>query len=626
MLPDKRQSNLVNYLILGEFSVSYRSVKAFLLGRPLETLDAKHERLPKWKALAVFSSDAMSSVAYATQEILIPLSLVSIAAANWVLPIGIAIAALLVIVSTSYWQTIKAYPGGGGAYIVVMDNLGTKAGLVTAAALLIDYVLTVAVSIAAGVEAIGSAFPFFYEHRIILGILAVCLVSTINLRGLKESSSVFAFPTYFFIVAIFGMIATGLYKVSTGTITASAPIFHEVYPAIPTFLILRAFASGCAALTGIEAISDGVPAFKPKEYKNAQITLAWMAFILTVSFLGITSLAHLLGIIPSEHETVVSLIARVVFNGGPLYYFVQFSTAMILFLAANTSYADFPRVCSLLARDRFMPRQLASMGDKLVFSNGIVLLGILACFLLFIFDGKTHNLIPLYAVGVFLSFTLSQTGMVFHHWRKREPHWRTSLILNGTGAVVTAVVLTVITLTKFIHGAWIVAFLIPLIASWFLATRNHYRKVGIQLALTVDVDFSKPVKHVVVLPISGVHNGVIDAIKYAKSISPDVRILSVDLDPESTARLKASWQKFNTGLELVVLPSPYRSVIAPILEYIRSVDQEEEDDILTVVIPEFVPAKWWQNLYHNQTAFWIRTALLFEKGKVVTSVRYHLNR
>lgn len=606
--------------------MSYRSIKAFLLGRPLETHRASHEKLPKWKALAVFSSDALSSVAYATQEILIPLSIVSIAAMNWVLPIGLAIAILLIVVSTSYWQTIKAYPGGGGAYIVVMDNLGTKAGLITAAALLIDYVLTVAVSITAGVEAIGSAVPFFYEHRIIFGVLAIFVVSAINLRGLKESSSVFALPTYIFIASIFTMIVVGLYKISNGTLQASAPIIHEVYPVIPTFLILRAFASGCAALTGIEAISDGVPAFRSPESKNARITLAWMAFILAASFLGITTLTHLLAVAPSEKETVVSMVARMVFEGGPLYYLLQFATAMILFLAANTSYADFPRVCSLLARDRFLPRQLASMGDKLVFSNGILLLGIVASLLLFVFDGKTHNLIPLYAVGVFLSFTLSQTGMVIHHWKKREHHWQTSLVLNGLGAVVTAVVLVVITMTKFTHGAWLVVFLIPIITSWFLVTRDHYRKVGVQLALTEVTDFKSPIKHVVVVPISGVHNGVIDAIKYAKSISNDVRVLSVDLDPAATERLKASWEKFNTGLKLVVLDSPYRSVIEPIIDYIRAVDQESEDDILTVVIPEFVPARWWQNLYHNQTAFWIRRALLFEKGKVVTSVRYHLNR
>ncbi len=606
--------------------MSYRSIKAFLLGRPLETYRASHERLPKWKALAVFSSDALSSVAYATQEILIPLSLVSIVAMNWVLPIGLGIGVLLLVVSISYWQTIKSYPNGGGAYIVVMDNLGTKAGLITAAALLIDYVLTVSVSIAAGVEAIASALPFFFEHRVILGCIAIGFITVVNLRGVKESGSIFALPTYLFICSIFVLICVGFYKLGNGTITAQAPIAHETYPELPLFLILRAFASGCAALTGIEAISNGVPAFQSPESKNARLTLIWMAAILGCSFLGITALTHMMGVVPSETETVISMVARRIFSGGPFYYLVQFSTALILFLAANTSYADFPRVCSLLARDRFMPRQLSSMGDKLVFSNGILLLGIIASVLLIIFKGTTHYLIPLYAVGVFLSFTLSQLGMVIHHWRLREPHWQSSLVINGMGAVVTAVVLIVITMTKFTHGAWIVVVLIPLISLWFQATRDHYRKVGVQLALTEIIDFKKPVKHVVVVPISGVHNGVIDAIKYAKSISNDVRVLSVDLDPEMTERLKNSWEKFNTGLNLVVLDSPYRSVIEPILDYIRAVDQESHDDILTVVIPEFVPAKWWQNIYHNQTAFWIRAALLFEKGKVVTSVRYHLNR
>ncbi len=603
-----------------------RDWKKLLVGNPLQSHQASDEKLPKWKALAVFSSDALSSCAYATQEILIPLSLFSFAAMNWSLPIGLAIALLLWIVSSSYWQTIKSYPNGGGAYIVVMDNLGVKAGLITASALLIDYVLTVAVSIAAGVEAITSALPLLYDYRLVIGSLAIAAVTVINLRGIRESGTIFSIPTYLFILAFIILIITGLVKLALGTLESKAPILHEVYPALPLFLILRSFASGCAALTGIEAISDGVLAFRKPEAKNAQRTLVAMAVILSCFFLGITSLSHRLALAPSETETIISQLARQIFDGGPFYYFVQVSTAAILFMAANTAFADFPRVCSFLAKDRFLPRQFASLGDRLVFSNGIFILGLVSALLLILFKGTTHLLIPLYAVGVFLSFTLSQFGMVKHHLKKRKPHWQLSILLNGVGATTTFVVLCVVIFTKFSHGAWMVVILIPALAFWFRQTREHYRKVAAQLALVEEVDLSKNIKHVVVLPISGIHRGVIDAIKYAKSISTDVRVICVELDEGATERLKSAWSKLNTGLELVVLESPYRSVVQPILKYIRMVDRESEDDMLTVVIPEFVTARWWHGIYHNQTAFIIRTALLFEKGKVVTSVRYHLSR
>lgn len=604
-----------------------KSLKHLILGRPLELEEMHEEKLPKWKALAVFSSDALSSVAYATQEILIPLAAFSIAATSWSLPIALGIFMLLVAVSSSYWQTIRSYPNGGSAYIVVKENLGISSGLITGAALLIDYILTVSVSIAAGMEAIGSAFPYFYEHRVAFGCIAILIVMLINLRGTQESGTIFSIPTYLFLFSLMALLAVGNFRVFVSKdLVGHASLLHESYPALPIFLLLRAFASGCAALTGIEAISDGVPNFRPPQWRNAQITLLWMAGILGVAFLGITALAHKLAVVPAEHETVISLLARQVFSGGPLYYMVQISTASILFLAANTSFADFPRVCSLLANDRFLPRQLASLGDRLVFSNGILLLGVVSAALLAIFGGTTHHLIPLYAVGVFLSFTLSQSGMVLHHWRKREPKWQVSLIINGLGALTTAVVLTVITMTKFMSGAWMVVLLIPALAFWFRQTREHYRKVGTQLTMPETPDFRKPIKHVVVLPISGVHRGVIDAIKYAKSIADDVRVISVDLDPAATDRLRVAWEKLDTGLNLTVLESPYRSIIRPIIDYIKAVDQESHDDILTVVIPEFVTARWWEGIYHNQTAFMIRTALLFEKGKVVTSVRYHLRK
>jgi amino acid transporter len=604
----------------------FREIKTFLLGKPLQTEQMHEEKLPKWKALAIFSSDALSSVAYATQEILIPLSLVSFAATSWSLPIASAIGILLLLVSGSYWQTIKEYPSGGGAYIVARENLGTNSGLVAGAALLIDYVLTASVSAAAGVEAITSAFPELLGYKVVLGCLAITVVTLVNLRGVRETGNVFSIPTYLFIFSFFIMILVGAYRVYGGWLPAQAPLLHESYPSLNLFLILKAFSSGCAALTGIEAISNGTPAFRSPSSKNARVTLIWMVLILGALFMGITALSHILKIIPNENETVVSQLARLVFNGGPFYYLIQASTALILFLAANTSFADFPRVCSILANDRFLPRQLASLGDRLVFSKGIFLLGLVSGTLLVIFQGTTHYLIPLYAVGVFLSFTLSQAGMVRHHWTIREKGWKFSIIFSFLGALATFVVSIVIASTKFIHGAWIVIVLIPILVFWFRATREHYRKVAAQLTLVDDVDLSRNIKHVVVLPVSGVHKGVIDAIKYAKSISHDVRVVYVELDEQATERMKGFWNKLNTGLPLVVLSSPYRSVVGPIVDYIRSVDKEAEDDMLTVVIPEFVTARWWEGVYHNQTAFLIKTALLFEKGKVVTSVRYHLSR
>lgn len=606
--------------------MAWSGIKSFLLGKPLETSRMAHERLPKWKALAVFSSDALSSVAYATEEILIPLSLFSMMATAWSLLIGIAIAGLLAVVAASYWQTIRCYPSGGGAYIVARENLGTFPGLVSGAALLIDYVLTAAVSVASGVEAITSAFPWLFDFRVELGCLALALVTLVNLRGVKDSGTIFALPTYLFIFSFMWMIGYGIFCATTGHIPTRAPIFHETYPAVPLFLLLRAFSSGCSALTGVEAISNGVPAFNAPSARNARITLLWMAVILGGMFLGVTALSHLYQLVPGQQETLVSVLARTIFGIGPSYYLIQFSTALILFLAANTSFADFPRVCSLLAHDRFLPRQLASLGDRLVFSRGIMLLGLFSAALIVLFRGTTHYLIPLYAVGVFLSFTLSQTGMVLYHLREREPNWRISIVFSALGAMVTCVVFLVIAITKFVHGAWMVVLLIPMLVIWFRATREHYRKAAVQLSLTEEPNFQKKIKHVVVLPISGLHKGTIEALKYAKSISEDVRVVYVELDETATDRLRGMWEKLNTGLRLVVLPSPYRSIVRPILDYIRSVDSEEKDDVLTVVIPEFVTARWWERIYHNQTAFIIRTALAFEKGKVVTSVRYHLSR
>jgi amino acid transporter len=601
--------------------------KSFLVGRPLSTEEMHHERIPKWKALAVLSSDALSSVAYATEEVLIPLSAFALGAVAWSLPIAIAIAFLLVVVTISYQQTIDAYPGGGGAYTVAKENLGVTAGLVAGASLLIDYVLTVSVSVAAGVENIASAFPALTEHREAIGVAVIFVIMLFNLRGVRESATVFAFPTYFFVGSFLVLIGAGAWKLANGEVAAAAPLVHETYPAIPIFLLLRAFASGCSALTGIEAISNGVPVFRDPAPRNAKITMIWMSTILGGFFLGITVLAHLYGIVPKEGETAVSLLSSAVFGRGPMYFVVQASTALILVLAANTSYADFPRLSSLLSRDGFLPRQLGSLGDRLVFSNGILGLSIAAVSLLVAFRGDTHLLIPLYAVGVFLSFTLSQAGMVVHHWRTKHPGWVKSLFFNGLGALTTAVVLSVIAATKFINGAWMVVVLIPLLVALFRRIRGHYLYTAKQLTSAANRDH-RPVaalKHTAIIPVSGIHPGVLEAARYALSISKDARACYVELNVEQSRRLQEQWRSQLPEIQLVVLPSPYRSVIQPVIDYIDTVEKETADDIVTVIIPEFVTERWYHKFLHNQTAILLYAALRGKKEIVVTSVRYHLS-
>jgi amino acid transporter len=604
----------------------FTKIKRVLIGEPLSNSLLHSERIPKWKALATLSSDALSSVAYATEEILIPLSIFSVAAASWSMPIALGIATLLTIVTISYRQTISAYPSGGGAYIVARENLGVLPGLVAGGALLIDYVLTVAVSIAAGVAAVTSAFPGLHEHKAGLAIFFIVILTIMNLRGLKESSTVFAFPTYAFIASVYGLIGVGVWKLATGTLTPAAPLLHEVYPEIPLFLLLRAFSSGCAALTGIEAISNGVTAFRDPVTKNAKTTMTWMSFLLATLFLGITLLIHALGLMPREGETLVSQLARSIFGEHGFYYVIQATTALILVLAANTAYTGFPMLASLLAKDRYLPRQLASLGDKLVFSNGIVGLSVAATVLILLFDVDTHFLVPLYAVGVFLSFTLSQLGMVIHHFKDKEPGWLRSAAFNALGGVTTLVVLFVIGSTKFLSGAWIVILVIPILVLGFYRVFDHYIQVGRELSL---IGVPAPgnlekLKHTVIIPISGVHRGVIDALRYAISISDDVRACYVELDSAATERMQAEWNRWAHEVPLVILKSPYRSVITPILEYINDVDQVTHNEMITVIIPEFVTARWYHRLLHNQTALIIRAALSFRKGKVVTSVRYHL--
>jgi amino acid transporter len=607
--------------------MAFRNLKRLIVGSPISTELMHNERISKSKALAVLSSDALSSVAYATEEVLIPLALFATAAVAWAMPIALAIAVLLFVVTMSYRQTIEAYPNGGGAYTVAKENLGETAGLVAGAALLIDYVLTVSVSVSAGIENIASAFPVLLPHKMLIDIFVIIIIMFMNLRGVRESANIFAAPTYMFIFSFVVMIAVGAWNIITGSIPAVAPIIHEAYPAIPLFLLLRAFSSGCVALTGIEAISNGIPIFKEPAQKNAKITMAWMAFILGAFFLAITLLSHLYGIVPQEGETAVSLLARKVFGNSLFYYLIPTTTTLILILAANTSYADFPRLSSLLAKDRFLPRQLASLGDRLVFSNGIAGLSIAAILLIVLFKGDTHHLIPLYAVGVFLSFTLSQVGMIRHHIRNREPGWRKALTFNALGAVTTAVVLIVIGATKFMHGAWMVVMLIPIFVFVFKQIHAHYEATAQKLKRPHGIAISRArvLKHTAIVPISGIHQGVIDALSYAQSIAKDVRACYVEINPEATEQLKAEWAEAAPLVPLIVLKSPYRSVIAPIVRYIHRVEHEMDDDIVTVIIPEFVTKRWYHQLLHNQTAFVLNLALRGRRDIVVTSVRYHLD-
>jgi amino acid transporter len=539
----------------------------------------------------------------------------------------LAIVALLFMVTTSYYQTIHAYPSGGGAYMVARENLGVNAGLMAAAALMIDYVLTVSVSIAAGVAAMTSAFPVLYAHRVMLCLLCILVITLLNLRGVKESGKIFATPTYLFIASFFALIAVGLlqYAAHPTAPLAASPLAPMAEP-LAWFLILRAFASGCTALTGVEAISNGVQAFQPPEAKNASLTLMWMAMILGSFFVGITYLANHYGVVPHEGETVVSQLARGIFGGGMFYYLVQGATALILILAANTSYADFPRLASLLGRDQFLPRQMANRGDRLVFSNGIIILGMLAALLIVIFQARTHALIPLYAVGVFLSFTLSQTGMVKHWLTGRPRGWEKGVVINSFGALTTAAVLLIIATTKFTHGAWVVLLLLPTLAFGLRKIHRHYGLVAAQLTVQELQLPLEPSQHTVILPISGLYRQVITALQYARLLSPDVRAVYIEVTPEATADLRSAWEKWGDGVSLVVLRSPYRSIVQPLLHYLEHVRDESPHHIVTVILPEFVPAKWWQHVLHNQTALQIKGALLFKKGVIVTSVPYHLTR
>jgi amino acid transporter len=602
-------------------------LKRLLVGSPISTEHAEHERLSRVTGLAVLSSDALSSVAYATEEILRVVMIGGAAALSLATPVGIVISLLLLIVAFSYRQTIFAYPSGGGAYLVAKDNLGDTPALIAAAALLIDYTLTVAVSIAAGVAALTSAFPSLHVSRVELSLIFMAVLAVGNLRGIRESGRIFSVPTYFFIGGILMLLGIGAWRAFTGSLVpvadhAAALPVHE----LGLFAILTAFANGCTAMTGVEAVSNGVPAFRKPESRNAASTLVVMAALGVTMFMGITLLAHAYQVVPNDTETVVSQIARAVFGGrGWAYYTIQAGTMLILVLAANTAYADFPRLASIVSRDRYLPRQFMNQGDRLAFSNGIVVLSTCAGVLLVLFGGDTHALIPLYMIGVFVSFTLSQFGMVIHWRRTREAGWRTSAAINGFGAIVTAIVLGVVATTKAAEGAWIIILLIPALVVLFRATRQHYDHVAAQLSLHEFTPLPR-VKNIVLLPLSGVHRAVLQALHYAHTLSDDVRALYVATDPQSLAIVRAEWEQWGEGVPLVVLDSPYRSVLEPLINYINDLEAREPEAYVTIVLPEFVPARWWQHLLHNQRALILKGTLLFRPNTVVTNVPFHLTR
>ncbi len=608
------------------------SLKKILLGNPLHNREAAHQRLNKVTALAVLSSDAMSSVAYGPQEILLMLALAGTGALALTWPIAIAIGALLCIVVISYRQTIREYPGGGGSYIVAKENLGTTPGLIAGASLLVDYILTVAVSISAAVAAITSAAPSLMKYTVPMAVFFVILLAIANLRGVKESGALFAPPTYAFIILLGYMVVVGLWRFATGH-PFTVPVPEEGIEAVQSltfFLILKAFASGCSAMTGVEAIANGVQLFRKPEAKNAQITMAWMGGILLTLMLGVSALAVLAHVQPSETETLISQLSAEMFGRGPVYYAITVAVALILVLAANTAYADFPRLSSFIAEDDFLPHQLKDRGYRLVFSNGIILLTLAAIALLVVFSGQTTKLIPLYAIGVFMSFTLSQAGMVVHHTRLKEPRWKLSRAVNAFGAVCTGVVTIIVAVAKFHDGAWIVVFLIPTIMAYFLWVRRQYDRVKAELAIRAEEltdlnwqSYNRMHNHVVVL-VSGIDRRLSRALQYAKSLRADtVEAVWVDISGKAP-EFKATWEEAGFGIRLVVLDSPYREIIGPIMDYVRAIPKPTADHVVTVIMPEYAPENIADTMLHDQSTLWMKTQLFSEPGVIVTDVPYRI--
>jgi amino acid transporter len=625
-----------------------RSLSHWLIGRPLTTADAPHQTIGKAVGLAVFASDALSSSAYASQEILGVLAAAGTIALGYVFPVSLAIVFLLAIVTISYEQTIHAYPGGGGAYIVARDNLGELPAQTAGAALLTDYILTVAVSVSSGVAQIVSAYPILFPHRVEIAVGAVVLIMVVNMRGVKESGALFAVPAYFFVVMMLATVGFGLFRYFTGSLgTVVDPpemTILQTVGAVTPFLILHAFSNGTTALTGVEAISNGITAFKEPRSRNAGITLIWMSLILGSLFLGISYLIGRIGGVFSEQETVISQLARTVFDGrGPLYIAAIWATTVILIMAANTAFADFPRLSALQAADGFLPRQLTFRGSRLVYSNGIITLSIIASALIIVFKASVTRLIPLYAIGVFMSFTLSQAGMAHRWWKighlkqgeeivergsalRYERNWLLKMLINGFGSVCTAIVMVVFAVTKFADGAWIVLILTPLLVTTFLFIHRHYLRLAKSLSLE---DFgglpARQARHRVILPVSSVHQGTLEGLRYAHLLSADVTAVHVSIDPNETEKVQRKWLTWGEGTRLVILESPFRLFVEPLLKYLQDIiAHRQPNETITVVVPQFIPSKPWHNALHMRTAEVLRSELLLTPGVVVTDVPYQV--
>jgi amino acid transporter len=607
-------------------------IKDLFIGPALPTQDIGHKQLNKLRALAAFSPDALASIAYANQEIYLGLIVAGSIGLAYALPIGLAITGVLVMVAFSYFQTIQGYPSGGGSYIVARANLGVLPGLVAAAALMIDYVLNAAVSLTAGVAALTSAFPSLWPNRVLIALGILLVITLVNLRGLQESGTFMAVPVYLFLAAFLSMLAYGLVRLFFEGPTSLAVSAPPAVQPLTMVLVLHAFSTGCTALTGIEAISNGVPSFKSPQSRNAGRTLIVMALLMAMLFLGSIGLTQLLGVVAGPQETILSALAHRLLGGGFLYLAIQLSTLLILAVAANTSFMGFPRVAAILAKDGFLPRQLTGLGDRLVFTNGILVLSFAAGALIVAFNGDTHALIPLFAIGAFLAFTLSQSGMVLHWLRERGQSWLLKAVANGIGALATLTTLLVVIYSKFFEGAWITVLLIPLIVLGFRKIFTHYQQVRKQLSLKGLPPSLKPVEPTrVVIPVSGVHRGVVAAVNFARSISDNVTAVYVELEPGAGEKARQEWDSWWPDVPMVVVPSPYRSIVGPLMQFLDATDVQHNDgQLAAVVLPEFIPGRWWQSLLHNQTAWLLKTALLYHRRqhgleRVIIDVPFHLS-
>ncbi|AWB45330.1 amino acid permease [Paenibacillus sp. CAA11] len=602
----------------------FERLKRLLIGRPMKSNELEGERLSKLKALAILSSDALSSVAYGTEQILLVLIAAGFTALWYSLPIALAVLGLLAILIISYRQTIFSYPSGGGAYIVAKDNLGKAPSLVAGGSLLVDYILTVAVSSSAGTDAITSAFPSLHDHRVLIALIMIIFLTILNLRGVTESASVLAIPIYLFVIAIFVLIVSGIIKYMSGGVHAAHPEFGAAVSNASLFLLLKAFSSGCSALTGVEAVSNAIPNFREPAAKNAAKTLLMMGLILGAMFTGITLLAYWFGIQPTEKSTVISQIAEATFGRGALYFIIQGVTAVILFLAANTAYSAFPLLAFMFAKDKYMPHMFMVRGDRLGFSNGILFLSIFSAILVIVFGGNTESLIPLYAVGVFIPFTLSQLGMMMRWVRLKPDGWVIKLAINTIGMLTTLSITLIFVITKFTQ-VWVIFIFLPLVVYVFYKIRAHYDNTADQLRINLQEDKPNPKGNTIIIPISGITRVVLNTVSYAKTLSNNVVAVYIGFDDESIAKMEKKWAEWDPGIRLIVLKSRYRSIMRPLMKFIQTVEwKKSAEDHITILIPQFVTKHWWENVLHNQTSIMMRAYFIRYKEVIVTTVPFHL--